>query len=399
MVWGVRQCLTLTVAFTLLNTVGAIAEEQPLLIDQSVLPVLSKRVALDVPVVVRRSRLPDVWWTWRMHSPTPTKFLRLHLVATDLGVEVPWVIVVRDDNGKELDSIRAADFSSENGHLGTWSELIDGRDVQVELRSSVEPTELQMRIDAYNLEDFKEAQKAVVGTDDRVDLVKQYGRDSEFYRWSKPIAALFFQTPAGAETNCTAFLLTPSLLLTNQHCISDKSQLRHARAVFGYEHEGKGETYHLNELVATDVDLDFTLLRLESPASGWFNTVVDSKDVVRSEPLILIQHPAGKPKQISVKKCEIELADTIGVKGLTDFYHLCDSSSGASAAPVMVRSSGKVVGLHHFGRRDPAKNDNHNLGVKIKLIIEKVKSANPLAYEEIVKTKTGEVPANPAGGK
>src|SRR5207245_6167877 len=125
-----------------------------------------------------------------------------------------------------------------------------------ELHSKTDPAGLVVVIDRYNYQFTEPAPKALVekGVDHRQDLVAAYGRSSDFYRWSKPIAAIFFQAADNEkETNCTGFLLSPILVLTNFHCISERWQVRSARVLFGLESEPPApETYEASEIVAFD---------------------------------------------------------------------------------------------------------------------------------------------------
>ena len=68
---------------------------------------------------------------------------------------------------------------------------------------------------------------------------------------------------------------------------------------------------------------------------------------------MIIQHPGGEPKKFSLEGCVVAGLQRAGASAEpTDFGHECDTKGGSSGSPVFDRTTGRVVGLHHFGFRE-----------------------------------------------
>jgi V8-like Glu-specific endopeptidase len=363
---------------------------QTLKIDGTVLTSLSRTVVL--PDVLATSYLPgnsDRKWTWSYTETHSTSFLRLHVILEAPSQKRDWWLRVTSDGNDYEERIDQSAFDSFGQHGSLWTQRIPGHVINAELRCPSGCDDLRIRLDKYHYESGEPATRAIVGTDDRVDLLLFKNKQPPFYDWGQSVGAVLFQTTdTQEETNCTTFLVAPSLVLTNNHCVSEPWQIKTALVVFGYKTDEEPKVFKITEIVQTDAGLDFSLLRLGASANTLKPVQFDARVVKKGQKLVLIQYPAGKTEMISVKRCEVQSPDAPGVTPtLTDFYHLCDSESGASGSPVMDAKSGEVVGLHHFGRWDPSKADYHNLGVKIGLILNAVKASRPDVAQEIATMK------------
>lgn len=198
---------------------------------------------------------------------------------------------------------------------------------------------------------------------------------NEIKSWGKLVARLLFISDVdNNQYVCTGFLVSPTLLLTNNHCIQSQSEMESAIAEFDYDTEGGArQTVTFSRLLATDPDLDFSLLRLErSPSETRTPLRFDISPLNNRAPLVIVQHPAGQAKQFSKLGCKVSGAQRPGVTPvLTDFGHECDTLGGSSGS--LVVKNGSIVGLHHLGF-----NANStvlvNRAVNIKLILDKLRS-------------------------
>lgn len=172
---------------------------------------------------------------------------------------------------------------------------------------------------------------------------------------SKPVARLRFIIPGKGEATCTAFVVGKRLMLTNQHCIENADAAKSAVADFNYDRDGSEPTrIRVDCIVATNPDLDYTLIRLiEDPPAEigrlfFAPSVPAPPDLL---PVFIIQHPSGLPKHVSIADCHIAGLDKVGVARdvRSDFGHLCDTLGGSSGSPVLDWKTGLIVGLHHFG--------------------------------------------------
>jgi endonuclease G len=166
----------------------------------------------------------------------------------------------------------------------------------------------------------------------------------------------------------TGFLVSPRLLLTNNHVLPSREGARFSVVEFHFQNgvDGRPLTSHMFELqpdvfFATHPALDFTLVAVaeRSRANGGaapvplarfgFNRLSrEQGKILIGELINVIQHPDGKPKQIALQQNEL-------IDRLDDFLHYqTDTAPGSSGSP-LYNNQWEVVGLHHSGvpeRRD-----------------------------------------------
>jgi hypothetical protein len=202
-------------------------------------------------------------------------------------------------------------------------------------------------------------------------------------QWGKSIARLQFIGSDGSGYYCTAFLVSATLMLTNNHCINTDAEMRSAIAEFDYDAAGAHpEVRRFKELVAHDENLDYALIRLASSSTRAALPLADLP-VTENKGLLIIQHPAGHPKMFSRIDCLVRGVALPGMgNAQTDFGHFCDTQGGSSGSPVQDFSTGTVVGLHHLGFRT-GDDVLVNRGVKIGLVLNDIKQRVPAARAEI----------------
>lgn len=188
--------------------------------------------------------------------------------------------------------------------------------------------------------------------------------------------------PAGTGSG---FLVGPGLLLTNHHVISDISQARSGSYVlFDYEFDAdnrlkSAERFELtDELFITDKKLDFTFVSVAAIGSrgsriedfGRLKLVPASGKALKGEPVSIIQHPGGLPKQIAIRDSTV-----VGRKDAFVYYY-ADTNSGSSGSPV-VNDQWFPVALHHRSVPDYYKPCHYvaNRGIRISEIHSRVERA------------------------
>lgn len=166
----------------------------------------------------------------------------------------------------------------------------------------------------------------------------------------------------------TGFLVSPRLLLTNNHVLPNAESARFSVVEFHFQNGADGRplpthTFELQPDVffATHPTLDFTLVAVaeQSRPNGnaapvplarfGFNRLSGEQGkILIGECINVIQHPDGKPKQIALQQNEL-------IDRLDDFLHYqTDTAPGSSGSP-LYNNQWEVVGLHHSGvpeRRD-----------------------------------------------
>ncbi|MDB4222926.1 endonuclease [Granulosicoccus sp.] len=161
----------------------------------------------------------------------------------------------------------------------------------------------------------------------------------------------------------TGFMISPTLMMTNNHVIADHATASMCALEFDYyETRGGGisdtEVYSLNPKLffETDEDLDFTIIAVESVSTkglelsrGWSPLIPESGKALVSERVNIIQHPDGGPQKLALRSNTI-----VDVPG--DFLHyVSDTRPGSSGSPVY-NDQWELAALHHSGV--PNTNEN-----------------------------------------
>ncbi|MDQ0585128.1 trypsin-like serine peptidase [Streptomyces rishiriensis] len=155
----------------------------------------------------------------------------------------------------------------------------------------------------------------------------------------------------------TGFLVSPSLLMTNHHVLTDADASRQCFVEFDAQVtvDNTPQTPIRLELdpdafFAADERLDFALVFVASGPDGrppgetfgWNRLSVRTGKLVIGEPVNVIGHPMGRLKEIAVR-------DNMLQTRLDDFLHYrTDTEPGNSGSPVF-NDQWEVVALHHSG--------------------------------------------------
>ncbi len=154
----------------------------------------------------------------------------------------------------------------------------------------------------------------------------------------------------------TGSLVTPELLMTNNHVLGSAAAAYPSTIQFDFiERHGRLRPVQEFRLLpgvffATDLRLDFTLVAVERLSlSGvplgnrpWSPLIATSGKAIVGERMNLIQHPAGRPQEVSVR-------DNTVVDVFDDFLHYTsDTEQGSSGSPAF-NDQWVTAALHHSG--------------------------------------------------
>jgi|JI102314A1RNA_FD_contig_101_877663_length_4086_multi_3_in_0_out_0_2 endonuclease G len=171
---------------------------------------------------------------------------------------------------------------------------------------------------------------------------------------ARAVSRIHIHSPRGAVLGFgTGFMISPRLMLTNNHVLADKVEAAHSRAELSFEAGFDGSMkpsalvrFAPQVFFLTDPILDYTVVAVDPETAlgdhGWLRLIEEQGKVVVGEWVNIIQHPNGEPKQLALRENQV-------VDELEQFLHYrTDTAPGSSGAPVF-NDQWEVVALHHAG--------------------------------------------------
>lgn len=178
----------------------------------------------------------------------------------------------------------------------------------------------------------------------------------------------------------TGFLVSPRLLLTNNHVLPTKDEAAASKIEFNYQ-DGPGglplqpvlfdldpETFYL-----TDEHLDFSLVAVGAGEEdlrpfGFLQLIGKQGKLVLGEFVTIVQHPGGGPKQIALR-------DNRVVDMFDDFVHYETDTKRGSSGSACKNDQWEVVALHHASV--PARDGRRyiNEGTRVSSIVRFIREA------------------------
>ena len=155
----------------------------------------------------------------------------------------------------------------------------------------------------------------------------------------------------------TGFLISPRLLITNNHVIAESAEASHSTVQFDFVEVEPGKSLRVSEFrllpstfFATDVNLDYTIVAIEESNEhedrvgrrGWSPLIAPSGKLIVGEPVNIIQHPGAQVQQISIRQNQI--VDVVG-----DFLHYSADTMQGSSGALVANDQWQVGALHHAG--------------------------------------------------
>jgi esterase/lipase superfamily enzyme len=188
---------------------------------------------------------------------------------------------------------------------------------------------------------------------------------------SRAVCRIVTNLGGGRRGLGTGFLVTPSLLMTNNHVLGSDADAGRSVAEFNYQLTESGtpltvERFDLKPAAffLTDRDLDFTLVAVAPRAAsgtalstfGFCPLIAAEGKILVQDPVNIVQHPKGELKQIVIRNNT--LLDLPEKPPLDKYAHYeTDTEQGSSGSPVF-NDQWEVIALHHSGvPRRNAKNE------------------------------------------
>jgi len=231
--------------------------------------------------------------------------------------------------------------------------------------------------------------KAIIDPRDGLAIERIIGRDDLFpisyleagLQAANPVCRIEIRDRIGRVLgHATGFLVSPSLLLTNNHVLENVDTAQFSVAQFNYEvgldlKERPMKSFRLTpeRLFITDQKLDFTIVAIEEVSAdgtkvsdfGFLPLIPQSGKGLVGESVSIIQHPSGAPKAVAIRENQI-------MDVFDDYIHYStDTMPGSSGSPVY-NDEWFVVSLHHAGVPDPKNRTEFiaNEGIRISSIIQ-----------------------------
>ncbi|MCZ2260832.1 DNA/RNA non-specific endonuclease [Sporosarcina sp. G11-34] len=231
--------------------------------------------------------------------------------------------------------------------------------------------------------------KAIIDPRDGLAIERIIGQDDLFpisyleagRRAANPVCRIEIRDSTGRVLgHATGFLVSTSLLLTNNHVLENYDTAQFSVAQFNYEvgldlKERPMKTFRLTpkRLFITDQKLDFTLVAIEEVSAdgtnvsdfGFLPLISQTGKGLVGECVSIIQHPSGAPKAVAIRENQI-------MDVFDDYIHYStDTMPGSSGSPVY-NDEWIVISLHHAGVPNPKNRAEFiaNEGIRISSIIQ-----------------------------
>lgn len=304
-------------------------------------------------------------------SKGPTSSLRLHFTIVQQPADPSWHMEIETASGARQR------YRPEPGEEEFWTGELRGRTATIELFTTAANVGLKLVLDQVVVTKPPVKPKSISPDGDQLE--RYSGQPEPIRTIGRSVVRLSFIDDEKKKVfTCSGFLVfTSSHILTNEHCINSNKEMR--SAVVDFDFDGGSavpRSVKLARLLMTDPALDFSLLELAEPADRGVLTLKAGADA-DDRPLVIVQHPGGEVKQVSIRGCKVKRPQINGTTAATtDFGHLCDTLGGSSGSPVFDLADFTVVGLHHFGFFDGDPNPV-NQAVHISLVLEAIKKKFP----------------------
>jgi V8-like Glu-specific endopeptidase len=212
-----------------------------------------------------------------------------------------------------------------------------------------------------------------------------------FLRRALAAADAVVRVDLAGVAKASGFLAAPDLLITNHHVIADQEQARNAQANFFLEATDEKETglpprnVHVTStagadpLLYTNPDLDVSIVRLLDPPKLQRYLPLRPIQIKPDSRVIVIQHPGGFPKQISLQNNTVAFAD----RRIVQYY--TSTSAGSSGSPVLDEDEFRVVAIHYRWVHNAAwpGGPYRNQGTSSIALLEDLRQKAPKLAEEL----------------
>lgn len=171
------------------------------------------------------------------------------------------------------------------------------------------------------------------------------------------VGRIVTQVSPGRVSYGTGFLVSPRLLLTNNHVLRSAEVASQSKVEFDYQQNLSGKFMPVHRFALqpgkfflTDKSLDFALVAVDEESDhgkllsdyGFCQLLKTEGKITIGEPINIIQHPLGQMKQVVIRNNRLTNLLTVVA------HYEADTQPGSSGSPVF-NDQWEVVALHHMG--------------------------------------------------
>jgi len=231
---------------------------------------------------------------------------------------------------------------------------------------------MKMRVERLSRKTTESSRPTSIELVPRIGLERVIGRrdfaDISFLERALAVSRTVAFVRIGRGGSGTGFMVSPRLLMTNNHVLSSTANAADSEAIFDFQLDRLGAPMATrrfallpNEFFATDEGLDFTLVAVSETAKdggklsayGWNKLYGEQGKAVKDDPVNIIQHPLGQPKQLVLRSNRV-----VALPDKTPFIHYeTDTEPGSSGSPAY-NDQWEVIALHHAGVPELDEDDN-----------------------------------------
>lgn len=298
------------------------------------------------------------------------------LISFRNGGTKKWNLTIRDAKMRALETFSNADTGQGTSR---WTRRLDAQlTTYFDLKGDL-PLEVEIRQVVIMPETAKNPYYSLQGSVENFSAIETVNSGQ---RILGDFVGLVMSNWSGSSWCCSGVTVGENLFLTNWHCGGDPEKLSEndfwnqdvcTNTIIDMSWDGDSldREFVCKSVVKKDKEKDYALLQI-TPRHGVDSLrvpLIRKMPVENNEEIVVVHHPACKPKQMSYS-CNVKIVPFTSWQSakLTDFAHSCDTMGGSSGGAVFDLSN-NLVGLHHLPfRKVNGVCDKLNKGVQIKEI-------------------------------
>lgn len=270
-----------------------------------------------------------------------------------------------DMYGQVIEKVKGSDIDAtgsrfiierkDNERVDFWGPAIDGDEITIRLYRGSDSkkgygfTVDQVGVGYKSLSPEISVIETICGTNNLTSIACV---SSSYQTLGQAVGQMTYQK-SGSWYLCTGFLVScnSSHFLTNEHCITNQTQVNTLQVRFNYRLSTCGgsaasySTYYGNSFITDNTTYDFCLLTLSgSPQDAFGYLKLINGNPIQGESIYIIQHPSGRRQEI-----DFGTVNSTSANSGRDFNYYVDSEGGSSGSPVLAETEDEVIGLHHYG--------------------------------------------------